>query len=277
VRRTGAIVETPAFFPTMTAFENLRLLAALDGIGPARVNACLELVGLGARSDDLVKAYSLGMKQRLAIAAAMLKDPQLLILDEPANGLDPAGMHEVRRLLRRLADEGRTVFVSSHILSEIEQTCDRVAILDRGRCVAQGTVEEVVSTAGRAPSTLVTVADPDRARRVLQDAGLRVEPAGAALRVELDPTSADRVTRLLARHDLWVRDLRPDRFALEDVFLDLTGGDPGAGGDDLAGLDGLDGLEHPGDPDDRHRPGVTSTGETSIGEAEQGRDTRVVT
>jgi ABC-2 type transport system ATP-binding protein len=221
-QRTGAIVETPAFFPTMTARENLRLLGELAGIGPARVADALELVGLGDREDDLVKAYSLGMKQRLALAAAMLKDPALLVLDEPANGLDPAGMREVRALLRRLADEGRTVFVSSHILSEIEQTCDRVAILAGGRCVAQGTVDDVVSSAGRPPSVLVAVGDLEAGRRLLQQAGLDVERVGDALRVGIAPTSAGDVTRVLAAGDQWVTELRPDRFSLEDVFLDLT-------------------------------------------------------
>ena len=120
IRRTGAIVETPALFPTMTARENLRLLASVDRIGAARIDEVVDLVGLTPRAGDLVRKYSLGMRQRLAIAAALLKEPDLLILDEPANGLDPAGMREVRDLLRRLSDEGRTVFVSSHVLAEID-------------------------------------------------------------------------------------------------------------------------------------------------------------
>lgn len=227
VRRTGAIVESPAFFPTMSARENLRLLAGLDGIGPRRVTECLGVVGLGDRAGDLVKTYSLGMKQRLALAAAILKDPELLILDEPANGLDPAGMHEVRGLVRRLADGGRTVFVSSHILSEIEQTCDRVAILADGRCVAHGTVDEVVSAAGRRSSVTVRVADLAAAATVLRRADLPVERDGDALRVAIDPDDAQHVTRVLAAADLWVTELRPDRFSLEDVFLELTGAAPG--------------------------------------------------
>ncbi|MDX2380665.1 MAG: ABC transporter ATP-binding protein [Acidimicrobiia bacterium] len=224
VRRTGAIVESPALFPTMTARENLRLLASVDGIGRVRVDDVLDLVGLGGRADDLVKRYSLGMKQRLALASALLKDPELLILDEPANGLDPAGMREVRHLLRRLADDGRTVFVSSHILAEIESTCDRVAILSAGRCVSQGTVEEVVSTAGHRPSVVVKVADLDAGERVLSAAGLGVEQVDDALRVDASPESAGEVTRILAREEHWVTDLRPGRFSLEDVFLDLTAG-----------------------------------------------------
>jgi ABC-type multidrug transport system ATPase subunit len=229
-RRTGAIVETPALFPTMTARENLRLMASIDGIGDGRVDEVLDAVGLADRADDLVKRYSLGMKQRLALAAALLKDPELLILDEPANGLDPAGMREVRQLLRRLADEGRTVFVSSHILAEIESTCDRVAILAHGRCVAEGSVEEVVARAGHRSAVVVKVADLAAGERVLRGAGMDVERVDDGLRVDLPPESAGEVTRALAISDQWVTELRLDRFTLEDVFLELTT-DAGAGGD----------------------------------------------
>jgi ABC-2 type transport system ATP-binding protein len=222
MRRTGAIVETPALFPTMTARENLRLLGSIDGIGHRRVDASLEQVGLAERADDLVKKYSLGMRQRLALAAAVLKEPEILILDEPANGLDPAGMREVRNLLRQLADEGRTVFVSSHILSEIEHTCDSVAILSHGRCVTTGTVDEVMSTAGHRASVLVKVEDLTEGERILRDAQLRVEQVGDALRVSIDPTDAANVNRLLGEAGQWVSELRPDRFSLEDLFLELT-------------------------------------------------------
>ncbi len=142
IRRVGAIVETPALFPTMSGRRNLRLLARTVGIGPRAVDLALERVGLAERGDDLVRTYSLGMRQRRGLAQALLKDPELLILDEPANGLDPAGIKEIRELLRSFGAEGRTVFVSSHVLVEIEHTCDRVAILSRGRCVAAGKVRE---------------------------------------------------------------------------------------------------------------------------------------
>lgn len=224
IRRTGAIVETPALFPTMTAGENLRLLGSVDGIGPRRVDEMLELVGLAERANDLVKSYSLGMRQRLALGAAMLKDPEILILDEPANGLDPAGMREVRDLLRRLATEGRTVFVSSHILSEIEQICDHVAILTRGRLVTHGTVTEVIAAAGHRAGVLVQVADLDVGERVLRGAGVPVERVDGALRVGVSPDDAADVTRLLASADQWVTTLQPDRCSLEDVFLELTQG-----------------------------------------------------
>jgi len=228
MRRTGAIVETPALFPTMTARENLRLLGSVDGIGLRRVDETLDLVGLADRSDDLVKKYSLGMRQRLALAAAVLKEPDILVLDEPANGLDPVGMREVRDLLRGLAAEGRTVFVSSHILAEIEQTCDRVAILTRGRCVAHGTVDEVMSAAGHQASLLVKVDDLAQGHRVLRKASLQAERVEGALRVALEPTAAGDVTRLLAAAGLWVTELRPERISLEDVFLELTSGEEAA-------------------------------------------------
>jgi len=220
--RTGAIVETPALFPTMTARENLRLLGSVIGIATTRVDEALETVGLADRADDLVKKYSLGMKQRLGIAAAILKDPDLLILDEPANGLDPVGMREVRVLLRRLADEGRTVFVSSHILTEIEQTCDRVAILSRGRCVADGTVAEVMATASTEPSILVKLPDLRAGACVLAAEGMRVEPGHGELRVFVDPCESARVNQTLSDAGLWLSELRPERPSLEDVFLELT-------------------------------------------------------
>ena len=148
ISQIGSIVETPALFPTMTGRRNLSLLGRLDGHGPRAVDAALDRVGLAERADDLVKTYSLGMKQRLGLAAALLKDPALLILDEPANGLDPAGIREIRFLLRALADEGRTVLVSSHQLAEVQLTCDSVAIVDRGRTVAAGPVDEVLRLGG---------------------------------------------------------------------------------------------------------------------------------
>ena len=222
MRRVGAIVETPALFPTMTARENLRLLGSVDRIGPRRVEEALDQVGLAPRADDLVKKFSLGMRQRLALAAAVLKEPEILVLDEPANGLDPAGMREVRTLLRSFAAEGRTVFVSSHILTEIEQTCDRVAIVSRGRCVTHGTVDEVLAAAGHRAAVLVKTDDLAAGALVLCRAGMAVERVDDALRVDVGSADASEVTRLLADAGQWVTELRPHRFSLEDVFLELT-------------------------------------------------------
>ncbi len=225
IRRVGAIVESPALFPTFTGRENLRSLAAIDRIGARRVEEVLGLVGLGERADDLVKKYSLGMRQRLALGATLLKDPELLILDEPANGLDPAGIRQVRALMRQLADEGRTVFVSSHILAEIEHTCDRVAILRHGRCVAQGTVREVLASAGASEAMLVKIDDLDAGVAALHRAGFGAERLDGHVRVAIAPTEADRVTRALAEGQQWVTDLRPEERSLEDLFLELTADD----------------------------------------------------
>jgi ABC-2 type transport system ATP-binding protein len=235
IGRTGAIVEAPAFFPNFSGRLNLELLARIHGSGPKRVGEVLEIVGLAARGDQRVKAYSLGMKQRLGIAAALLKDPELLILDEPANGLDPAGIREVRELIRRLGAEGRTVFLSSHLLGEVEQVCDRVAILARGRCIAQGSVDDVLRSGRTAAGLLVRLApqETDPALAALRDAGLEAAPSGASIRVQLDPAESPRVTRVLAERGLYLAELRPDEASLEDVFLELTGDPsrPGAAGE----------------------------------------------
>jgi ABC-2 type transport system ATP-binding protein len=219
--RVGSIVETPALFPTMSGRRNLELLGRLHGIGPRRVTQTLERVGLAERGDDLVKRYSLGMRQRLGLAAALLKDPEVLILDEPANGLDPAGIKEVRDLLRGLGAEGRTVFVSSHLLSEVRQTCDRVAILARGRCVAAGPVAQVLAN-GHGAGLLVRLDDLDRGRAVLKATGIQASLHGDALHVAVAPDEAATVTKALAGEGLYLTELRPDEADLEAVFLELT-------------------------------------------------------
>jgi ABC-2 type transport system ATP-binding protein len=222
IGRVGSIVETPALFPTITGRRNLELLGRLHGIGRRRVAETLERVGLAERGDDLVKRYSLGMRQRLGLAGALLKDPEVLILDEPANGLDPAGIKEVRDLLRGLGGEGRTVFVSSHLLSEVRQTCDRVAILARGRCVAAGPVAQVLANGHRA-GLLVRLDDLDRGQAVLAAAGIPAAADGEVLRVALSPEEASSVTKALAGQGLYLTELRPDEADLETVFLELTG------------------------------------------------------
>ncbi|MFA5773958.1 MAG: ABC transporter ATP-binding protein [Ilumatobacteraceae bacterium] len=221
IPRVGSIVETPAMFPTMTARENLELLGAVDGIGKKRVIQSLEKVGLGDRADHKVRTYSLGMRQRLGLAAALLKDPALLVLDEPANGLDPAGIREIRELLRQMGSEGRTVFVSSHLLTEVEQICDRVAIIDRGKLVLTGRVDEVLAEASR-PSLLVGIEDLSTSAGVLQRAGLSVEVEGAFLRVAIPAADAAKVTKLLADAGLYLNELRSESVSLEELFLSIT-------------------------------------------------------
>ena len=221
IRRVGSIVETPTLFPGFSGRRNLELLGRLNGIGRQRVQAALDQVGLSSRADDLVKAYSLGMKQRLGIAAALLKDPELLLLDEPANGLDPAGIKEVRELLRRLGDEGRTVLVSSHILPEVQQICDGVAILARGRAVAVGPVADVLG-AQRAAGLVIRLDELERGLEVLRTAGIDATRDGDRIRVNVAAGEAARVTKTLAAHELYVSELRPEEVDLESVFLELT-------------------------------------------------------
>jgi ABC-2 type transport system ATP-binding protein len=227
IARIGSLVETPALFPNFSGRRNLTLLARMYRIENARVDAALEEVGLASRARDRVKNYSLGMRQRLGIAAALLKEPDLLVLDEPANGLDPAGIKEVRELLRSLASEGRTIFVSSHILSEVQQVCDRVAILANGRLITTGPVEEVLSDR-RGRATIVRVRDSARAREVLLAAGIQGTIEGEVLRVSPPPEDAARITELLATEGLYLSELRPEEIDLETVFLELTGGEEAA-------------------------------------------------
>ncbi|ACQ81140.1 ABC transporter related [Beutenbergia cavernae DSM 12333] len=219
VSRVGAIVESPKFFPSFTGAKNLSLLAEAIDVGRARVETVLGQTGLTDRAGDRYKTYSLGMKQRLAIAATLLKEPDLLIFDEPTNGLDPAGIHEIRATMRRLADEGRTVLVSSHILAEVEQVADTVSIIGRGRLLASGTVEAIVGQ--RTAAVRVGIADPGAARDVLTASGLAVRDDDGHLVVdgEADPA---RITYLLATHGLYVHELTRVRAGLESVFLDLT-------------------------------------------------------
>ena len=222
IGRIGSLVETPGLFPAISGRQNLALLGRIQGIGAAVVAEVLERVGLADRADDQVRGYSLGMRQRLGIGVALLKDPELLVLDEPANGLDPAGIKEVRDLLRRLGAEGRTVFVSSHLLSEVQQTCDRVAVLARGRCVASGAVDDVLA-AGRSRGLVVRLRGLEEGRAVLAEAGIPARLDGDHLRVDLPPQEADRVTRALAGKGLYLTELRPEEISLEAVFLELTG------------------------------------------------------
>jgi ABC-2 type transport system ATP-binding protein len=222
--RVGAIVEEPRFHPHLTGRENLRLnAAARGGAAVGRIGPALERVGLAERADDRVGTYSMGMRQRLGIARCLLADPALLILDEPMNGLDPAGFLEFRALIREFVAEGRTVFLSSHLLDEVERTCDVVAIIDRGRIVAQGTVDEVVR--GGSASLLIGATDPGMALAVLAARAdvLRATDDGEALRVVLaaDADPAE-VNRGLVEAGVAVRRFEPARLTLEERFLELT-------------------------------------------------------
>jgi ABC-2 type transport system ATP-binding protein len=218
--RIGAVVEQPRFTGSFTGRRNLTLLARTIGVPQARVDAALAQVGLAGRDGDRYRSYSLGMKQRLAIAATLLKEPDLLILDEPTNGLDPAGIRDIRTMIRELGASGVTVLLSSHILAEVQQVCDSVSIIGEGRLLSQGTVAELV---GREESTGVRVRVAERERAVghLRAAGMKASVDGSTVYVEgvADPA---RITQVLAEQGLFVRELVPDRADLESVFLELT-------------------------------------------------------
>jgi ABC-2 type transport system ATP-binding protein len=223
----GAIVDEPRFHPHLTGRENLRLLAAArGGHADQRIGPSLARVGLADRAGDKVASYSMGMRQRLGVAACLLGDPELLILDEPMNGLDPAGMHEMRAMITSLVDEGRTVMLSSHLLDEVERTCDAVAIVDHGRVVRQGPIEELTRGAG----TVVQVdcAEPARAGQLIEEAGIAAGTTltESGLTVTL-PAGASRETvadinRRLVGAGISVYGLQEIRTSLEDWFLSVT-------------------------------------------------------
>jgi ABC-2 type transport system ATP-binding protein len=234
VGRVGAIVESPVFFPNFSGRKTLRLLARTGGLPARRVEEVLEIVGLADRAGDRVKGYSLGMRQRLAVASALLKSPDLLILDEPANGLDPAGIREMRDLMRGLVAAGATVVLSSHILSEVEQICDSVTIISRGRRVATGPVSEVLASQDRGEFR-VRVSEHARAATILAEAGATVRAADDHLVVSA-LTDPAWISQTLGGHSLWVSELTPISPDLETVFLQLTeGGDIGGAGRDAGG------------------------------------------
>jgi ABC-2 type transport system ATP-binding protein len=253
IQRIGAIVEQPKFFPAFSGRKNLQLLAQAIGTDRSQVGRVLAEVGLSDRAGGKYRTYSLGMKQRLAIAATLLKDPDLLIFDEPTNGLDPAGIHEIRATMRGLADRGKTVLVSSHILSEVQQVADTVTIIGRGRLLAEGRVDDILA---RASHTMfrVGVADTARAASLLGAAGFTVDPGpDGTLLVGPAPVKGGRsapageiafdpawISEALARNGLYVAELTPLRADLEQVFLALTaerqlGLGPGALGPGPAG------------------------------------------
>jgi ABC-2 type transport system ATP-binding protein len=221
MQRVGAVVEQPKFVPTFSGRKNLSLLARSIGVPTTRVDASLEQVGLKGRDKERYKGYSLGMKQRLAIAATLLKSPDLLILDEPTNGLDPAGIRDIRTMIRDLGHSGVTVLLSSHILAEVQQVCGSVSIIGNGRLLASGVVEDLVGSVSGA--TKVGVADPVAGAATLETAGYRVSREGDLLHVEGAPHPSE-ITRTLAEVGMYVHELSPVRQDLESVFLELTKG-----------------------------------------------------
>jgi ABC-2 type transport system ATP-binding protein len=227
IGQVGAVVESPQFFPHFSARDSLSLLADAGSVPRRRVDEVLELVGLRDRAKDRVKTYSLGMKQRLAVASALLKQPRLLILDEPGNGLDPGGIREMRELMRTLAASGMTVVLSSHILGEVQQICDSVTIISLGRRVAAGPVAEVLAqhSSGAVRVRFESLDELPVAAQILTDAGADV----TAQPDHLVLGRIDRpawISRTLAEQGIFVAELTPVTVDLESVFLDLTGTTP---------------------------------------------------
>jgi ABC-2 type transport system ATP-binding protein len=231
--RVGAIVDEPRFHAHLTGRQNLQILAAArEPAARARIEASLKRVGILHRAEDRVAKYSMGMRQRLGVAACLIGDPQLLILDEPMNGLDPAGMHEMRDMIRSLVAEGRTVVLSSHLLDEVQRTCDAVAIVDRGNIIRQGPISELL--AGASVMLQIDCAEPERARDLIRGTNLAqavdVEADGLAITL---PTSTPRdvfaeLARILVTEGIAVYRLQPVQASLEAWFLQVTSrlGDP---------------------------------------------------
>lgn len=238
-QRIGAIVETPVFYPYLSGLDNLRVIAASSGmrLGPIndrRLEEVLEIVELQSYQTLAYRKYALGMKQRLGIAAALLTDPELVLLDEPTNGLDPTGMIEIRHLIQRLSTLGKTIFLSSHILYEVQQVCNRVAILQKGNLIKQGKVSELLQQTQQIELRLNTENELQQALSLLQtvrEQGIewirQVEVSthprnGRVLLVDAPTARSAEINELLARHNLFVAELHPREGSLEEVFLELT-------------------------------------------------------
>jgi ABC-type multidrug transport system ATPase subunit len=218
--RIGALIEAPGFYPFLSARDNLRVMAMHAGTGADRLDTVLEEVGLRDRAGDRFGRYSQGMKQRLGVASALLKDPDVLILDEPTTGLDPKGMAEMREFIRGLGDGGRTVLLSSHLMPEVEQVCDRVGVIHRGTLVREGTVDEL-----RGGRSLLVRAEPlEQASRLLESLpGVTgVSTHDGAMSITTDPAEASAINGALVAAGIAVSELRSERASLEDVFLELT-------------------------------------------------------
>jgi ABC-2 type transport system ATP-binding protein len=239
LRRTGAIVETPIFYPYLSGRDNLKVIAAASDMvwntsNEQRIDEVLELVELRAQAKVAYHKYSLGMKQRLGIAAALLTDPELILLDEPTNGLDPAGMVEIRQLILRLAEQGKTIFLSSHILHEVQQVCNRVAILHRGNLIKQGNVvdllrqsEQILVRMNSAEEARAALAVLEQARQQganwISHIALEAErDQQLVLHIEAPARCSAEVNAMLARQSLFAAEIHPHQGSLEEVFLDLT-------------------------------------------------------
>jgi ABC-2 type transport system ATP-binding protein len=237
--RVGALIEAPSFYPTLSGRRNLEVLTRLGRIDSSRIAEVLAMVELSDRADDFVRAYSLGMKQRLGVAAALLPNPQLCILDEPTNGLDPAGIREMRAVIRGLADRGISVFVSSHLLAEIEAVCDHLVMIDRGRIVFQGGVERLI--AAQHSDILATPEHPGDLQALADLCVAAGKPARVEqgdVHVQAPQEWAPELNRQAMAAGITLRGLTVRRASLEEAFFAITDSEPDRDGDDSGDGDG---------------------------------------
>jgi ABC-2 type transport system ATP-binding protein len=226
LRKLGAIIETPAFYPYLSGWDNMRVVADYAGVPYDKIKPALDQVDLTPRAKDKFGTYSMGMKQRLGVAAALVKDPELLVLDEPTNGLDPQGMIDMRNLIVELGKGNRTVLISSHLLGEAEQMCTRVGVIQHGKLVAEGKIEEL-----RGQAFLIVVGSPpDKTLEVLQGevgAAAVTRDSESEFRVQVEAARVPEINAKLVGAGVAVSELRMTEKSLEDVFLELTGTEGG--------------------------------------------------
>jgi ABC-2 type transport system ATP-binding protein len=223
--KLGAIVETPAFYPYLSGFDNLRVLADYCGVTHSRIAPALEQVELTPRAKHKFATYSMGMKQRLGVAAALIKEPELLILDEPTNGLDPQGMADMRNLIIELGKGERTVLISSHLLNEVELMCTRIGVIQKGKLVAEGTIDDL-----RGDAHLIIRAEPaETARKVLEAiaGSTNITVQDGAFRLNVDLARTAQINRQLVEAGVDVTEIRTAERSLEEVFMELTGTEGG--------------------------------------------------
>ncbi|MGQ9806710.1 MAG: ATP-binding cassette domain-containing protein [Chlorobiales bacterium] len=219
----GATLETPNFYPYLSGWDNLRIVAKIKGATEAHIERALKLVDLSARAKSQFKTYSLGMKQRLAIAAATIANPELIILDEPTNGLDPDGIRDVRQIIKRLADEGKTIFLSSHLLSEVEQVCSHVAVIKNGKLLKSGNVKELIS---RNPLALLKTSDNEVLKSIVATypETVSVTDEGDGILVELQNDNLAALNQFLAEKGIYLSHLALQKKTLEEAFMEITQG-----------------------------------------------------
>ena len=222
LRRIGSVTESTGFYPYLSGKENLYYIARISGaISDSRIEEVLELVELSGRENDKFSNYSLGMKQRLALACALLNDPEFIVLDEPTNGLDPAGMKEIRELIIRLGQEGKTIFLNSHLLHEVEQVCKRVAIIKKGKVITQGLVKELMN---KEKPLQIRVTEPEKAMTVLNKVDWinSVTREDEIIYIDVRPEKYAEISSSLANENIYLTEMRTKESTLETFFLEMT-------------------------------------------------------